>query len=90
MDRIIQEADINRDGRIDFEEFIIAATGSYGSNHYKKREVEWKIREQFSGICKRKNVGGRMVQQEESGYDPDYIDGFENERPSGNYYMQQR
>ena len=47
VNKIIEECDRNNDNKIDFEEFVSAVTGSYGNNHYKKREVEYKLRKDF-------------------------------------------
>ena len=47
INKIIQECDLNNDNKIDFEEFVSAVTETYGNNHYKKREVEYKLRKDF-------------------------------------------
>ena len=47
INRIVRDCDLNNDNQIDFEEFVVAVTGNYGNNHYKKREVEYKLRKDY-------------------------------------------
>jgi len=47
INRIIQECDRDGDNALDFEEFVTAVTGYFGNNHYKKREIEYKLRNDF-------------------------------------------